>query len=166
MRADDPLQESYAREAQLLDHGDIVWGRVVQANSLLFTPGADDCPADVLFASGPARVPMASLDRAAEAAFALKGTKPVDPDLARIAAALTDETGRHPPLDLPSPVTRGLPMRLFSLMIHRVHLPTRVLLSTAIPLVVNAARDAATVLPARFWAKDLVRGWSDLGAGG
>ncbi len=166
MKPDDALRGTYARIPELLKGGTIVWGHVVQANSLLFQAGDQACPADVLFAArGSDDLEPDVLERAAGAAFAIKGKAPTDPALARIASALAAEFERHPPLDLPAPLTRGVPMRLVSVMVHRPMLPIPRLVSSALPLLVNDARDAAMVLPKRHWADDLVRGWRALAAG-
>jgi len=161
----DALRSTYdTRHALLLD-GDVVWGHVVQANSLLFTPGDAACPAAVLFASRVDDDPDPDrLEPAADAAFALKGTTPADPATARIAAALTNEQERYAPLDVPDSVTHGMPMRLAPVMVHRELLPCRYLPTLALPLVVSRARDAVTLLPRRHWVEDLVHGWLALGA--
>ena len=166
MSHDDPLRKSFDRARDLMVHGDIVWGHIVQANTLLFSPGDADCPADVLFGSNPSDdLSPQRLQAAASAAMALKGTRPVDEGLHRVAAALTDEMSRHPGLDLPDALTRGAPMRMAVIMVHRVYLPLRYLAFSALPLVVSRARDAVMLLPVRHWDESLVRAWLDLGTG-
>jgi hypothetical protein len=169
MKADDPLQRFYGRFEDLLANGDVIWGHVVQANALLFRPGPEAAPAHVLYGvsvenEDPREVPPERLRAAAGVAYALKGRKLADPALARVAAALEAETERHPPLDLPDFVTRGHSMRMAVVMVHRVFLPSRHLASSFIPLLVSRSRDAATLLPCRYWAEDLARGWGGLGA--
>ncbi len=166
MKADDPLRASYARRRDLLTSGDVVWGHVVQANTLLFKPGDKSSGACVVFGAradddlGPDQ-----LERAAAAIYALKGKEPQDAGLARVAAAVTDEMARYPPMDLPSAVTRGVAMRIGIVMVHRpADLPCAYLATTALPLVVSRARDELMVLPVRHWAKDLSDAWRDLGA--
>jgi hypothetical protein len=165
MKGDDPLRATYTGLRDLLTKGDVVWGRIVQANTLLFRPGGEDCPADVLFGADPG-VDLAPrrLDAAADAAFALKGKTPEDEGLARVARALTNEMERHGPVDLPDAVTHGARMRMVTIMVHRGQLPCGWLASTVLPLLVTPDRDFGMILPKRYWAGDLVRGWLDLGA--
>jgi hypothetical protein len=165
MKREDPLHRFYGQYEDLLANGGVVWGHVVQANTLLFRPGPADCPASVVYgASEGDEIPPERLRAAAAAAFGLKGRKLADPALARIGAALAAEMERHPPLDLPAFVTRGHSMRMAIVMVHRVFLPSRHLASSFIPLLVSRSRDAAAPLPCRFWAEDLTRGWFGLGA--
>jgi hypothetical protein len=167
MNAHDPLQRCYGQIEDLLRHGDVIWGYVVQANSLLFRPGPEAAPADVLYGARPdEEIPPERLRAAAEAAFALKGRKLADPALAGIGGALAAEMDRHPPLDLPDFVTHGHSMRMAIVMVHRVFLPSRYLSSQFLPLLVSRERDVVALLPARFWAKDLVQGWYGLAASG
>lgn len=165
MKAEDPLRATYARGLDLLKTGDVVWGFVVQANAQLFQAGDTSCPGHVIFGARPEDgVGPEPLMRAAQAVFALKGANPEDPGLARIAQAMTDEQARHPALDLPSAVTRGVPMRLAVVMIHRAHLPCGYLATSALPLVVSRDATEVAVLPVRHWEKALVTGWQYLGA--
>jgi hypothetical protein len=167
MTADDPLRASYGRIRSLLTEGDIVWGHAVQANALLFRPGSVNSPASVLFGScADVDLGLESLRRAALTAWRYKGTAPVDERLAPVAEGLTREMQRHPLLDLPDAITAGMPMRMLGIMIHRNQLPGRVLSAMALPLVVDTARTEAMVLPLRYWADDLRRGWAYLGAAG
>ena len=165
MKPDDPLQRSYGQIEDLLANGDVVWGHVVQANSLLFRPGPEAAPAEVVYCARPDEdVPPEALQAAAGAAFGLKGRKLADPALARIGAALDAEMDRHPPLDLPDAVTHGHSMRMAIVMVHRALLPSRYLSSNFLPLLVSRSRDAAALFPCLYWKEDLVRGWFGLGA--
>ncbi len=160
MPADDALHATYPAYRRLLETGDIVWAHVIQANSALYGVGAQDAPATVAFGAdravdlGPAR-----LGDAASRAFRLKGTKPKDVALARIAEMLTDSMGRKAAYDLPIGLTRGAAVRAADVMIHRAFLPQSRLLTRELPVVVSPARDAVALLPRRFWADDLQRQW-------
>jgi hypothetical protein len=165
MKQDDALRATYPRAIELLRTGDIVWGHVVQANSLLFAPGDSNGPAQVLFgARADVDLEPDVLRRASHAAFALRGRTLADPALARIGRALAEETARHEPLDVPDAVTHGFPMRMAIVMVHRAQLPSKYLSSNVVPLLASRERDAATIFPSRYWSEDLVRGWIGIGA--
>ena len=51
--AKDPLRAIYHDQEQLLSHGRIVWGCIVQANQLLFSKGSDDSPAAIIYSTDP-----------------------------------------------------------------------------------------------------------------
>ncbi len=51
MNADDPLSEQYRQQLKLLNHGNIVWAAVVQANNLLFQDGPMDHPVHIVYSS-------------------------------------------------------------------------------------------------------------------
>jgi hypothetical protein len=166
MKSDDPLRGTYEQLEGLLTNGDVIWGHVVQANTVLFRPRGDTAPAEVVYASSPGEeVPPERLRRAAGAAFALRARKLADPGLARIAAALEAESERHAPLDLPDAVAHGVALRMATILVHRALLPSRHLSSCFLPLLANRSRDAVALLPCRYWSGDLVRGWFALGAG-
>ncbi len=163
--ARDELRHFYSRYRVLLETGHIRWGHVVQANTVLFRPGNEVAPGSVLFgATADHDLLPDQLSRAANATFALKGKALADPALARIGNALADEMGRHTALDLPPAVTRGTPMRMAIVVVHREFLPRRYFVSTAVPLVVSPSNDFATVLPARYWAPDLLAAWPAIGS--
>lgn len=165
MAKNDPLRATYERRAELLANGDVIWGYVVQVNVALFRPGVETSAAHVVYAAGDTEVPLDVLRRAAHAAFEWKGKRVTDPGLARVAQALAAANERHAPFDLPAAVTRGFPVRLGIVMVHRQSLPSMMLSALALPLVANRARDEVAVLPARLWSADLVGAWLALGAG-
>lgn len=39
LRGSNPMYGAYVHGERLLRHGEVVWGQVVQANSILFRPG-------------------------------------------------------------------------------------------------------------------------------
>jgi len=137
----------------------------VQANTALFRPGNEAAPAHVIYgARSDEDISPDHLRRVAAATYGFRGRKGLAPPLDRVGAALAAETDRHDPFDLPDAITHGAKVRLAIVMVHREHLPTRILSSFFLPLVASRARDAVTVLPRRHWSADLVRAWYGLAA--
>jgi hypothetical protein len=165
MSYSDALYRTYVDTDTLLCHGDVVWGRIVQANQLLFSAGPDDCPAAVLFAedrsfdTSPQR-----LGRAADEVYDLKEAEAHDDAYRRIKEHLIDERERVWRMPIPAGIARGKPLALATVMIHRAALPLPYLATTYLPLVVAAEVPTVIVLPKALWAADLVQAWLDLAA--
>lgn len=161
----DPLYRSYVDADTLLRHGDVVWGKTVQANRLLFSPGPDDAAATVVFArdrsfdASPHR-----LGRAADEVFALNEAEAYDAAYRRVKEHLEGQGERRVPV--PAGIARGERLVIATVMIHRAALPLPHLATTYLPLVVAAEVPTVIVLPKALWAADLVRGWLDLAAVG
>ena len=47
---DDDLNTFFRHKDRLLENGEVVWGHVVQANALLFSPGRDSAVSTIFFA--------------------------------------------------------------------------------------------------------------------
>lgn len=147
----------------LFSEGIVVWGHIIQANSLMFEDGPQDCPGELVYSiDDPDRVDPEYLQGVARQLFRLKGTEPEDPDLQPIANYLTDEMIRVFGLPVPSSISPSIRCRISTTYFVRKHLPKRRLCSSLLPVVVNR-RDphTATVLPERYWPPELVEWWSN-----
>src|SRR5262249_12475956 len=51
--SNDPLLGLYDNQKRLRDRGRVIWGHIVQANSLLFEPGRQNFPANVIYEPHP-----------------------------------------------------------------------------------------------------------------
>ena len=158
----DKLNTLYDHLDELWRDGVVVWGHVVQANQLMFEEGRANCPGEVLFSTADHdRVDPDELGRIAHDLFALKGTKPTDPDLSPIADYLTDEMVRVFGLPVPRSVSGPLPCRISTTMFVRKHLPGRRLCGPLLPVVVHPRRPhVALPLPAQFWPVELAAWWA------
>ena len=47
--ANDDLMEQYRNQWLLFQEGEIVWGAIVQANSLMFEPSSLNCPGTIIY---------------------------------------------------------------------------------------------------------------------
>ena len=162
---EDDLYALFENKWKLLKNGIVVWGHLVQANSLLFEPGSDNCPASVIFPNSE-RSPLApeQLAPIARAMFDLKNTSGNTVELQEVADSLTDELMRTFGLRVPSQLSHGHEIFEASTFITRKHLPTGVLSIPFFPLVVSPEPPYYNVpLPSRYWPEPLVQLWETQG---
>ena len=161
--ARDSLQKSFSRYRDLWIGGRVVWGRIVQANRVLFAAGSQDAPGDVLYdPSGTCNAD--DLSEPAKALQALKETHPTDPDLRRFAEHLTNELTRALCMRVPSGISPR-PLLVSTVLFHRNHLPDRKLSLAYFPLLINDKFPGVVmVLPSRWWPAELNARWLSQGA--
>lgn len=162
MRRDDPLQATYADQAELLRHGDVVWAVIVQAPSSLFSPGKVDFVGDVTFS--PTQVYDRFLDRLFRAGndlFALR-EQPGAGDYQAVRDYLCDESARAWRLRAPISISNGEELYIASIVIHRAWMPLGYLGTTFLPVLVSKRVETVMMLPSSFWADDLLIAWKDL----
>jgi len=148
----DPLLRLYTKQFRLLREGTLVWAHVVQANSLLFSPGPWDSPGEVIFCPNPGEgVTPEQLAPIAKRIYALKGTQPSDPRERHLADHLTNERTRRFGLRVPETLGATFPCYLSTLMFPRKHLPNRQLEHPFFPVLVLPEGEVL-FLPARYWS--------------
>ena len=157
MTDDDELLETYERQRAMLREGRIVWGHLVQANRLLFSPGEDDCPADVVYAVDP------SFDQDLEglAAIARRLSATKQRPQAWVSHVLAGESQRVARYRLPSWLSGSRDVYFGSIMLHRRLLPDGVLTAFVVPLLVDPRQPSLPiVVPAALWGDGLRSFWS------
>lgn len=158
----DKLSIILRDQRHLWTHGQVVWGHVVQANSLLFSPSnSQTLPANVLYSPDnyfDDRLPQ--LEDVAHQIFQLKGTSPEEGELKEFARAVTDELARTMRLPLPRSLSGGREVVFTTCFIEPAHLPSGYLCRGFFPLLICPERtDAVMILPARYWSKELRAAW-------
>jgi hypothetical protein len=158
---DTPFECIYQDYKRLLRRGEVVWGHIVQANTLLFKPGPDDCPAAAVFSLDPHFDDnLDELEHMARALFDLKRAEEYDKEVADFARAITNEYEVLFNRKLPKSVASGRTVYYTTIMVHRKHLPARSLKAGWFPLVVLPKESPASlILPSRYWDANLVRQW-------
>jgi hypothetical protein len=149
----------YASQDRLLTDGICVWGRIVQANRLLYEPGRDDCPAVVLYSPDRATTidPSVLVDTASTL-YESKGLYTGDPELQVFADKLDDEHVTDLKLRVPGRLSQGLECYYTCIMVCRHHLPGGVLHGRLFPLIVCPAHTEATmILPGWYWPQPFVQ---------
>ncbi len=157
----DPLTKYVKDRGMLLKEGTIVWGALVQANTLMFQPGTHDHAGEVLFSVEPERVvdPL-QLSRVAHRVFGLKGVQQSEPALARIAEHLGEEYARAFGLEVPKSLSPEIPSAISTVLLHRKHLPSGYLKRSIFPILVLVPDPwLAMVLPSRYWPTELTKWW-------
>jgi hypothetical protein len=158
---DTPFECIYQDYRRLLKKGAVGWAHIVQANAILLKPGADDCPAAVVFSLDPFfDDKLKALAELAGLLFGLKDGEVRDPDLAELADAITDEEQVLFNRTLPRSLTFRRRAYYTTIMVHRKHLPVRLLKASWFPLVADPDETPASViLPSRYWDPELVEMW-------
>lgn len=154
----DPLQNLVDSYPTLLRQGRVVWAHLVQANNVLFQPGAGDAPAEVVYDPRGLCQPD-ELAAAAQGMFKLKGTRPNDAEEARVAEHLTAEISRAFAMPVPQSLSsRGL--LASTLLIFRKHLPNRRLSLGHFPVLISdACPGCVMILPGRWWPRAFAEEW-------
>ncbi len=157
---EDGLETFFQWQYEILTEGRVVWGCLVQANSLLFEAGRSSHPALVVYGKDPAlddELPWLRL--VAGRLFALKGTEPADPEERRMAALITDEVARGGLRPVPKRLSDGRDLRVMEIFCVRKHLPDRRLRSTWVPLLIHPVTPNVMIVPHRFWPVELMARW-------
>jgi hypothetical protein len=160
----DKLRVVLRDQDLLRDHGQVVWGQIVQANNALFSPGnRQTLPANVLYSTDAYYDDnVEELEGLAHGMFELKGTVPKDPELRRFAQAISDEMARTMRLEFPESLCEGRQVIFTTCLIHPPHLPGGYLARGFFPLLICPKRtDAVMILPARYWPRVLRRIWTE-----
>ncbi len=159
MKPSDRLFEILERQTLLYAEGKIVWAALIQANNLLFSPGAADCPAllacsdDHYFDARPTE-----LHEVAHKVFSYKGTAPADPELKALAELVTDEADRSMKFALPKVFSRK-DIQMSTFMVFRKHIPNGVLNMKMFPVLIHPATAAVMIVPFEFWPIEMIMMW-------
>ncbi|XAL98882.1 hypothetical protein OT109_14995 [Phycisphaeraceae bacterium D3-23] len=149
----DDLLQHYFAQGRLLRQGELVWGVVVQANTLLFQDDDAECPgvlaysADTDWSDDPGE-----LDTVARELFRCKQDESsADPDVQFIGQRLRDERGRYNGTIVPKSLTGGRDVKMTSVMFYRRDLPAGKITARAIPILIDPAGPTACILPGPWW---------------
>ncbi len=155
----DLLHTVYNDREMLLREGKVVWGHLIQANSMAFNPGPDDVPGDVAFCPEPHwHDDLLRLGDMAKKLFEIKGAGSNTEERA-FGKQLAHERDRFVSQPIPKSISLGSPVVATSFMVVRKHLPLGVLLNSYFPLLTHPKTKAVMVLPARYWDRELFDLW-------
>ncbi len=158
----DPLLMILEDQDKLLRGGTIVWGHLVQANSMAFDrKNIRTLPANVLYSFDTYfDSDVMYLGAIARSLFAQKGTSPADREIREFVRVITDELERSIRRELPRHYCCGHSVFFADCFIQPSHLPGKCLTGSYFPMLVNPEETAATmILPSQYWPTEFVRGW-------
>jgi hypothetical protein len=162
----DGLNPLFREMYSLLQNGVVVWGHLVQANSLLFSqkPPHYSAPADIIFCpNDQSNVSIFELEEISHNLYALKGTVPNDPELLPFAQHITNELTRIFGWRVPQNITPETVVFSTTYFFAK-HLPKGYLAHSWFPLVVDPfPPHYAVVLPSRYWSDSLRQMWKAKG---
>ena len=142
----------------LFSYGSVVWGRIVQANSLLFDPGPEDLPAVICY-SLDERIDSKPkvIEKVARTLFSLKGER-TDPDLQEFSDMLKSERTKKWKVPIPPRISNNIQCFYTTSLIIRKHLPLGYLYSGLFPyLVCPEKTNVGTILPSRYWSEKFLK---------
>ena len=148
----------------LLESGTVAWGCTAQANRLLYMAGDEDNPCNTVYSPSPYfdDNPQHLAD-ITNRVRKLKDTEPEDPQLAAVAAAITDPFNQIDKQQLPYKLTDGHEVYFAWTLVHRSRLPDGILSDRILPLMICPERTPATmILPLALWARPLIDRWGRL----
>ena len=163
--SDDPLTLIYHHQVDVFERGRLVWGNLVQAHSLLFSPGGGNHPMVVVYQLDPPVLhTFARGLRVAETLFELRRHQVDHPAGARLADMLNDEHRHYFQVPVPASVLpdpdAGCQFACSTFVMHREHLPIGYLVVNWFPLLIQTHRPfAGVVVPHWYWPKAMVERW-------
>lgn len=136
--------------------GKVALGALVQANTLLFDKGKDNCPANYIYTTDTYfTVHPKALESLADALYDIKGEQGYRPSLQKLADLLDDEYERIFAYKLPRDVTDNRDVYFTSIFVDRRHLPEKRLVGNLLPmLVLEDSKPDAVILPHWYWRKE------------
>ncbi|MCO4780823.1 MAG: DUF695 domain-containing protein [Candidatus Cloacimonetes bacterium] len=149
----DKLNLLFENYKDVFINGIIVWAKVIQANQLVWEPGDDDVPGEIVYSFDEAinKNPK-YLIPVAKKLFALKETKPEDRKLREIADYLTNERTRVFGLLVPSSLSEQHTCRISTTFFVTKHLHESYLKSSLIPVFVSPGKPyLAMPVPCKYW---------------
>ena len=158
------LYITYYQKNLLLTKGIVVWGHIVQANSLLFQKGKKNHSAAIVYSLDPIfNSNLSQLSRIAWELYELKNRRIEHPeviDLKAIAEAITNETDCLFNIRIPESIALDRVVYYTTIAVYRQDLPTKCLRNNWFPLLIAPGiTENAMILPAKYWHNNLVRAW-------
>lgn len=158
------LYITYYQKNLLLTKGIVVWGHVVQANSLLFQSGTKNHSAAIVYSLDPIfNCNLTQLSRIAWELYELKDRRIEHPEvmeLKAIADTITNETDCLYNIKIPASIALDRVVYYTTIAVYRQDLPTNCLRNNWFPLLIApGVTENAIILPAKYWHNYLVRAW-------
>lgn len=163
--ASDPLIEHYLCRSFLCEEGGVVWASLVQGNEGLFSPGASDAPAMLIYSFETSWSDnLIPLEAMAQELFSLKEGERFDPEEEQYGEMLADEYERALGWAIPSSISRDRDVRSTGVMVHRKHLPQRLLTRPFVPVLAHPESRMVFIVPSTYWPDMMLEAFERAGA--
>jgi hypothetical protein len=145
----------------LWKHGVVVWGYVVRANALLFSPGSEDCPGTMIFsATDTDESALELLPQFTRRLGELRECDSPSPQWNQKETEwwedLNDDMSYHKGVRLPAEWQTGnADYKGSSVIFHRPHLPGGYFQSRVLPILVDPVGNLVQTIPFSYWPDGL-----------
>jgi hypothetical protein len=160
----DSLMRTFFDQAKLREHGEVVWGEVLQANDFLFAPGlkGESHPATIIHATPKLNDP-APLTQIGVRIKSLANVPGKDPD-SKAALAMMHPSRRKFWTPVPASLAGGHEVYCSDILIFRKLLPEQPKGATLQKLIlpIFVAREQTKIVmqvPSKFWPEEFVSFW-------
>lgn len=156
----EPLNQVHKNRSRLYEHGEVVYGCIVQANSSLFTNNilSSNLPASIVFSMDSYfdEHPYELRDVASEL-YKYKNKYGAPEGIRQVTDALTDEYERLFNIELPSYIANGRRVYFTTIIVFRTHLPKKRLVSSIFPIIARPPLvNTSIILPKRYWTEEMI----------
>jgi hypothetical protein len=160
----DPLWLQFRQRQAIFSHGELVWGQVVQANSILYDDAdPHDAPAAYIYSlDTDFEEDVMALAEIADNLYGIRGETTDNPQTQPCADMLGDGYARNLLAQVPYDLTDGRDVYYTCGVIPRKYLPLPQLAAPLFPLIIVPGKTEATwLLPSRWWPQELIDMWLD-----
>lgn len=159
----DPMSEIYSKKSLLLQHGEIVYAHLVQANTILFKRFPPfDYPAQIVYSTEPyfMKQPEVLQDIAWEI-YNHKGQAldTVPDEWKEVTRVITDEYDRSDFKFSLNVDGQTVEYNLIPTMIYRKLLPKGKLCGNLLPVLTIPDCKQVLILPKKYWTKEFTEAW-------
>lgn len=162
--ATDPMSEIYENKSLLLQKGEIIYARIVQANSILFRSFPPfDCPAHIVYSTAPHTMDQPDLlEKIAWGIYSYKGQDidSVPDEWKDLARVITDEYDRSDFSFSLNVNDKSAEYRMIPTMIYRKLLPKRKLCGSLLPVLAMPESKQVLIVPKQYWTKAFTKAWT------
>lgn len=163
LSSSDPMYKVFYQKSKLLQHGEITYASIVQANSILFRRfPSHDCPAHIFFSTDSfiAENPEVLFTIASKiSTYKGQAEDQIPDEWKEVARVITDEydrTGFTFSLELD---IGSIEFHMIPTMIFRKLLPKSKLCGRLLPILTEPDCKQILVLPRKYWTKEYTKAW-------
>ncbi len=149
----DDLNALMDAQETIIEEGVVVLAAVIQANELLFKPGPQDHPGELVLSLDQA-IDGQTLAAMAHDLFALKGKECPDEERAEVSNYLANERIRVFGLPVPAQLDRGFRCFCTTTIFRRRSFPAGYLSRKLVPALVHPTSLLAMILPHEYWTPE------------